>query len=198
MNNLQRLWANGSVKFGVVVLGTMICVALLAPFLKAGNYTNDYPIFISKDGSQCKSLVNLIEEAFDASFVDDEAKILRANLPRILRDFKAEVVNEKHFALFSKAWSKAEADLHSVDVHGDKQKLYTDHIEKLKKVIKMSINFVLNPKVLVKSWSNSISLNSFQNKSTTTRATPVTSTIRNTSLSTKVAAWPNKYLSSPA
>ena len=33
MNNLQRLWANGSVKFGVVVLGTMICVALLAPFL---------------------------------------------------------------------------------------------------------------------------------------------------------------------
>ena len=29
MNNLQRLWANGSVKFGVVVLGTMICVALL-------------------------------------------------------------------------------------------------------------------------------------------------------------------------
>ena len=33
MNNLQRLWANGSVKFGAVVLGTMICVALLAPFL---------------------------------------------------------------------------------------------------------------------------------------------------------------------
>ncbi len=27
MNNLQRLWANGSVKFGAVVLGTMICVA---------------------------------------------------------------------------------------------------------------------------------------------------------------------------
>ena len=33
MNNLQRLWANGSVKFGVVVLGAMIFVALLAPFL---------------------------------------------------------------------------------------------------------------------------------------------------------------------
>ena len=33
MNNLQSLWANGSVKFGVVVLGTMILVALLAPFL---------------------------------------------------------------------------------------------------------------------------------------------------------------------
>ena len=33
MNNLQRLWANGSVQFGVVVLGAMICVALLAPFL---------------------------------------------------------------------------------------------------------------------------------------------------------------------
>ena len=33
MNNLQRLWANGSVQFGLVVLGAMICVALLAPFL---------------------------------------------------------------------------------------------------------------------------------------------------------------------
>jgi len=36
MNNLQRLWANGSVKFGAVVLGTMICVALLAPFFRYG------------------------------------------------------------------------------------------------------------------------------------------------------------------
>lgn len=33
MNNLQRLWANGSVKFGVVVLGAMVFVACMAPFL---------------------------------------------------------------------------------------------------------------------------------------------------------------------
>jgi len=113
----------------------MLIPALLAPFLKAGNYTNDYPIFISKDGSQCKSLVNLIEEAFDASFVDDEAKILRANLPRILRDFKAEISREKHYVSFEKAWATAEADLQGVDVHGDKKKLYLEQIEKLKKAL---------------------------------------------------------------
>ena len=33
MNNLQRLWANGSVKFGVVVLGLMVGVACMAPYL---------------------------------------------------------------------------------------------------------------------------------------------------------------------
>lgn len=33
MNNLQRLWANGSVKFGAVVLGLMVLIACLAPYL---------------------------------------------------------------------------------------------------------------------------------------------------------------------
>ncbi len=121
--------------------GTLV-PALLAPYLKAGNYTNDYPIFISADGETCTPLVNLIQVAFEASFKAEEAKILRANLPRILRDFKEEVSSQKHVASFEKAWAKAEADLQLVDVHGDKQKLLLDDIATLKSALPNS-GFVL-------------------------------------------------------
>ena len=106
--------------------------ALIAPFLKAGNYTNDYPIFISEDGQNCSSLTQLIQQTMDACFDDDKAKILRANLPRILRDFKSEIKKEKHAVPFSKIWAKAEKHLREVEVHGDKQALYLDHLDQLK------------------------------------------------------------------
>lgn len=109
--------------------------ALIAPFLKAGNYTNDYPIYISEDGNTCESLTQLIQNTMDKCFEADKAKILRANLPRILRDFKTEIKKEKHTAPFSKIWAKAQEHLHEVEVHGDKQALYLDHLEQLKEAL---------------------------------------------------------------
>ncbi len=110
----------------------MLIPALLAPYLKAGNYTNAYPVFISENGSECRSLVTIIQETFDGLFKENEAKILRKNLPRILKDFRAEAKREKHFVSYKKAWAVAEEDLLSVDVRGDRKKEYVANIEKLK------------------------------------------------------------------
>ena len=109
--------------------------ALLAPYLKAGNYTNDYPIYISADGKVCKSLVDLIQETFNTCFEEGKAAIIRANLPRILRDIKAVAREQKHYALFADAWSIAEAHLREVDVHGDKKESYLNDIDALKKAL---------------------------------------------------------------
>ena len=106
--------------------------ALLAPYLKAGNYTNEYPIFISEDGSDCQSLSDLVRQAFDKLFAKGEAKIIRKNLPRILRNFKTVASKEKHQASFAVAWKEAENDLRKVDVRGDKKTKYLSNIDKLK------------------------------------------------------------------
>ena len=44
--------------------------ALIAPYLKAGNFTNDYPVFIADDGSTCTPLIELIQDTFDHCFQD--------------------------------------------------------------------------------------------------------------------------------
>ena len=106
--------------------------ALLAPYLSAGNYTNDYPIYISGDGCACRSMVDLIQDTFNTCFEEGKAAILRANLPRILRDIKAAAKEQKHYALFADAWSIAEAHLREVDVHGDKKASYLKDVDALK------------------------------------------------------------------
>lgn len=113
------------------VNGTLV-PALIAPYLHQGHFTNDYPVFINETGEECVSLEQLIQTTFDASFADKEAKILHANLPRILKSFRHSIEKEKHYASFAKAWKVAEKDLEEVDVHGDKQQSFLDHLETLK------------------------------------------------------------------
>ena len=109
--------------------------ALLAPYLKAGNYTNAYPIYISADGAVCKSMVDLIQDTFNACFEDGKAAIIRANLPRVLRDIKAAAREQEHYALFADAWKIAENHLREVDVHGAKKQAYLKDIDALKETL---------------------------------------------------------------
>lgn len=106
--------------------------ALLAPYIKTGNYTNDYPIYISEDGEDCIPLIDLIQNGFNDLFDEKQAKVLRANLPRIYRDFRNAAKKEKHFVKFNKAWEVTEKDLLGVDVHGDRKELYLKNINLLK------------------------------------------------------------------
>lgn len=104
--------------------------ALIAPYLRAGNFTNDYPVYVSADGAQCVSLTHLLETTFAECFASKEAKILKANLPRMLKGFR-KYLSGQFVALFTDAWQAVEQELRAVEVHGDKQKIYLDHISTL-------------------------------------------------------------------
>ena len=80
-------------------------------------------------------MVDLIQETFNTCFKDGKAAIIRANLPRILRDIKAAAREQKHYALFADAWKTAEEHLREVDVHGDKKELYLKDIDALKETL---------------------------------------------------------------
>lgn len=102
--------------------------ALIAPYLRAGNFTNDYPVYISADGQQCVSLSNLVNTLYADCFPNNEARILKANLPRLLKGFR-NYLTGKQYAPFTAAWADVETQLRAVEVHGDKQKSYIDHLE---------------------------------------------------------------------
>lgn len=106
--------------------------ALIAPYLRAGNFTNDYPIYISADGERCESLSSMVNTLYAECFPDNEARILKANLPRLLKHFRS-YLEGKQYAPFTEAWTVVEEELKNVEVHGDKQKTYLDHLASLSK-----------------------------------------------------------------
>lgn len=111
--------------------GTLV-PALIAPYLRAGNFTNDYPIYISADGERCVSLSAMVNTLYNDCFPNNEARILKANLPRLLKGFRSYLAG-KQFAPFTEVWAAVEVTLREVEVHGDKQKTYLDHLDCLAK-----------------------------------------------------------------
>lgn len=103
--------------------------ALIAPYLKAANFTNDYPIFIDGDLNTCTPLSQFIQDKFNSCFGKGEAVIVQKNIPRILKLFRDIIKTSKHTVSFSDSWKVVYEQLKDIDVHGDKQSLFIDHLD---------------------------------------------------------------------
>jgi hypothetical protein len=65
--------------------------ALIAPYLRSGNWDTEYPYYLAPGNETGKTLETLLTEKIDSLFKDGEAAILRQNIKRLIIHFKGKM-----------------------------------------------------------------------------------------------------------
>lgn len=112
---------------------TVLVPALIAPYLRHGNWETEYPFYLAGEKSTSQSLEKLLEYSMNIAFKADEAKVLKLNLPRLQKHFK-DVLN-KGYCKFEEAVDKALEELLKLDVHDEDGVRFRADVESLRSVL---------------------------------------------------------------
>lgn len=102
--------------------------ALIAPYLRNGNWDTEYPFYLAQESSTSQPLATLIQTTFDELFTDKEAKVLRRYLPKLNTYFNEQLINS-HVA-FQEVKDKAFKKMRKIEVHDDEGERYLADLEK--------------------------------------------------------------------
>jgi cellobiose-specific phosphotransferase system component IIA len=102
---------------------------LLAPYLKGQNLKTNYPVYIADE--KIDTLSELLENAFNKTFKEKEAEILKSNLPRLEKYFSEGITDNKIAYDFYPLAEHAFSKLLILDVRGNEGEIFREQITKL-------------------------------------------------------------------
>jgi ferredoxin len=111
-------------------LDALVAPVLLAPYLRGSAFETEYPIFYNQLCNELFLIKEVLAATFDEAFKNEEARILKQNLPRLELLIRYELKEEDKTYSYGDCISKAMQQLKKLDVHGDEGKIFREQVDK--------------------------------------------------------------------
>lgn len=103
--------------------------ALIAPYLRHGNWDTEYPYYLAQETATSQSLESLLQTTCNELFAENEARVLRKFLPKLVIDYRKQI--EGAVVEFDKATKKAFESFLKLEIHDEEGERFRANTAKL-------------------------------------------------------------------
>lgn len=120
--------------------------ALIAPYLRHGNWETEYPFYLAQETSTSQSLEKLLHKTCDEIFEENEARILRKFIPNLFLYYKQNITGPA--MEFTEVSEKAFEKFFKLDIHDEDGERFRRDAVKLKEALpRKGLVFDFHPEV---------------------------------------------------